>query len=97
MTLGTESRIAQTWATRRKAFTAAVTTAIATWFAITAKAWLIAKLTTGPAIATAANRGNFGTFLAWSVITAHGHHRAGCGFGFDGGSFSHGLCRHCSI
>ena len=97
MTLRTESRIAQTWATRRKAFTAAVTTTFAAWFAITTKAWLVAKLAAWLAIAAATCGCNFGAFLAWAVITAHSNHRAWCRFGFDRGNFGCWLCGFCRV
>jgi hypothetical protein len=69
MTLRTESGITQTWSTWCKALTASVTPAIAARFAITAKAWLVAKLAAGLAIATATCRCHLGALLAWAVIT----------------------------
>lgn len=81
--LGSESCIAQTRATRCKAFSAAFAATISTWFAITAKARLIAKLAARLAIAATARWRCVGAFLARSVIPAHCHHGAWSGFGFD--------------
>jgi hypothetical protein len=86
--LGAESSIPQTWTARRKAFATTVTSAIAAWFAITAKARLIAKLATRLAIAATACRCCLRAFLAWAVIASNGNHRARCGFGLDGGGFN---------
>ena len=96
MALCTERGITQTWATRRKAFATTVTSAITTRFAITAKAWLVAKLAAGLAIATATCRRSLCTFLTRAVITAHGYHGAWCGFGFSNGCvFCRRFFDHC--
>ena len=76
MALRTERGIAQTWAAWGKAF--------ATGFTVTAKAWLVAKLAAGFAIATTCSGRGLGAFLAGAVITAHSHHGAWGGFGFGG-------------
>jgi hypothetical protein len=77
MPLRTEGGIAQTRAAGCESFTATITSTIARR--------TIAKLATWFAIATTPGGGRLGTFLARSVVAAHGHHRTGGGFGFGRG------------